>query len=126
MPMRLTNYWPVAAVVFLCGLSGCGGGDKRGPLIRDLADAVNESADMLAQITDVASAERYLVRIKTIAECIEWLADKLGNEEKPDPTKVPREDMAAFQALVAKRAELGRDLEKDDVPEDPQAKGQKI
>jgi uncharacterized membrane protein YgcG len=124
--MRLTNYWPVAAVVFLCGLSGCGGADKRGPLIRDLADAVNESADMLAQVTDVASAERYLVRIKTITERIEAINEKLGNEEKPDPTKIPREDMAGFQALVAKRAELGRDLEKDDVPDDPEVKGQKI
>src|SRR5260370_23850982 len=59
MRMRGFKLASVVAVVFLCGLSGCMPKDKRGQLIREMIDSVNETADLLAQVKDADSAERY-------------------------------------------------------------------
>jgi hypothetical protein len=124
--MRRVNLLPLAALVLLCGVSGCLGGDKRGLYIRQLIDSTNEVADILAQIKDTDSAERFKLRLKACTEHYDKIKEKLGAADKPEELKIDRQFMGAKDLLIAKRLELGRDLEMDDLPEDPEKKGEKI
>ncbi|MCP4377663.1 MAG: hypothetical protein GY794_15995 [bacterium] len=75
----------VALMLSLVPLIGCGPSDPHEKAVVDMMDCMEEMADVLATVTDEASAEEAKPKLEAVAERMQTLKkdmDKLGEPDK--------------------------------------------
>ena len=99
MITRARFFWGVVSLLFTLKLSGCGGSDPYEAFLIEVVSVRREFNDILASVTDKASAEAAKAKITALGERMAEMMERMKKMDVPD-----QQHATAIQAQYAQRA----------------------